>query len=194
MHYKFTAIPDADVPQAVEPVFQHVLTSYASEANKTISVWRAVPDDLLDYKPHEKTNPIRTILVHQLLSERRFFAQFVGTEEPPVEELLPPGENPVVQAYIEKYIWLVKQRLPQLAQGTAVWWLEQRPFFGGLQRERIWVFWRRVLHTCHHRTQVQTWLRLAGHEPVPAIYGPSGDVKWDEADPTYSLEAAKRGG
>jgi hypothetical protein len=31
-------------------------------------------------------------------------------------------------------------------------------------------------------------------EPVPAIYGPSGDVKWDEADPTYSLEAAKRGG
>ncbi len=43
------------------------------------------------------------------------------------------------------------------------------------------------------RTQVQTWLRLAGHEPVPAIYGPSGDVKWDEADPTYSLEAAKRG-
>jgi hypothetical protein len=51
-----------------------------------------------------------------------------------------------------------------------------------------------VLHTCHHRTQVQAWLRLAWHEPVPAIFGPSGDVKWDEADPTYSLEAAKRGG
>ena len=33
-----------------------------------------------------------------------------------------------------------------------------------------------------------------GHEPVPAIYGPSGDVKWDEADPTYSPEAARRGG
>jgi uncharacterized damage-inducible protein DinB len=101
---------------------------------------------------------------------------------------------PVVQAYIDKYIWLVKRRLPQLAQGTAAWWLKSRPFFGGLQRERMWVFWRRVLHTCHHRTQVQTWLRLAGHEPVPAIYGPSGDMKWDEADPTYSVEAAKRGG
>jgi hypothetical protein len=36
--------------------------------------------------------------------------------------------------------------------------------------------------------------RLAGYEPVPAIYGPSGDVKWDEADPTYTVEAAKRGG
>jgi uncharacterized damage-inducible protein DinB len=159
-----------------------------------LTVEIGVPDDLLDFKPHEKTNPIRMILVHQLLSERRFFAQFVGTEEPSVEAIPPQGEKPVVPAYIDKYIWLVKQRLPQLAKGTAAWWLEPRPFFGGLQRERIWVFWRRVLHTCHHRTQVQTWLRLAGHEPVPAIYGPSGDVKWDEADPTYSLEAAKRGG
>jgi hypothetical protein len=70
--------------------------------------------------------------------------------------------------------------------------MEQRPFFGGLKRERIWVFWRRVLHTCHHRTQVQSWLRLGGQH-VPAIYGPSGDVKWDEADPTDSVEAAKRG-
>jgi hypothetical protein len=99
-----------------------------------------------------------------------------------------------VAAYIEKHVGLVMRRLPQLAKGTAAWWLERRPFFGGMQRERIWVFWRRILYTCHHRTQVQSWLRPAGHEPVPAIYGPSGDVKWDEADPTYSLEAAKRGG
>jgi uncharacterized damage-inducible protein DinB len=193
MHYDHIAIPDADVPPAVEPNFQHVVTTYASEVNKTASVWRAVPDALLDFKPHEKTNPIRTILVHQLLSERRFFAQFVGLVEPPVEDLLPAGEMPATAAYIEKYVGLAKQRLPQLAAGTTAWWLEQREFFGGLKRERIWVFWRRVLHTCHHRTQVQTWLRLAGHEPVPAIYGPSGDVKWDEADPTYSLDAARRG-
>jgi hypothetical protein len=143
-----------------------------------------VPNALLDFKPHKKTNPIRTILAHQLLSERRFFAQFVGTEEPLVEQLLPPGENPLVQAYIAKYVWLARRRLPQLAHGTAAWWLEQRPFFGRLERERIWVFWRRVLHARHHRTQVQPWLGLAGHEPVPAIYGPSGDVEWDEADPT----------
>src|SRR5260221_9217249 len=193
MNYDFIAIPDAEIPQAVEPVFQHVLTTYVSEANKTVSMWRAVPDDLLDFRPHEKTNSIRTILGHQLLSERRFFAQFVGTKEPPVEELLPSGQTPNAQAYIDKYLWLVRGRLPQLAAGATPWWLEQRSFFGGLQRERIWVFWRRVLHTCHHRTQVQAWLRLAGQD-VPANYGPSGDVKWDEADPTYTVEAARRSG
>lgn len=192
MHYEWTAIPDADVPAAVDPVWQHVVTTYASETNKTASMWRAIPDDTLDFKPHDKVNSIRTILVHQLLSERRFFGQFVGTTEPAVEELMPVGEKPNVDAYIEKYIGLCKKRLPQFAAGTTSWWLEARPFFGGLERERVWIFWRRILHTCHHRTQVQTWLRLAGVTPVPAIYGPSGDVTWDEADPTYSLEAANR--
>jgi hypothetical protein len=66
MIYEYVAIPDAEVPKAVEPVFQHVVTSYASEVNKTVSVWRAVPDDLLDFRPHDKTNTIRTIFVHQL--------------------------------------------------------------------------------------------------------------------------------
>jgi hypothetical protein len=147
MKYEYVAIPDADVPQAVDPVFQHAVATYASEVNKTAGVWRAVLDDLLDYRPHQKTNTIRTILVHQLLSERRFFAEFAGLHEPAVEELLPPGEKPAVQDYIERYVWLAKRRLPQFAQGTTAWWLEQRDFFGGRRRERIWVFWRRVLHT-----------------------------------------------
>ena len=92
MHYEFVAIPDEQVPQAADPLFGHLVSTYASETNKTASQWRSVPDDLLDYRPHERTNTIRSILVHQILSERRFFAQFVGTQEPPVEELLPPGD------------------------------------------------------------------------------------------------------
>jgi uncharacterized damage-inducible protein DinB len=192
MHYEFVAIPDGQVPQAADPLFQHLVTTYASETNKTASVWRVVPDGLLDYRPHEKVNTIRAILVHQILSERRFVAQFVGTEEPPAEGLLPPGERPPAQAYLDQYVSLARRRLPQLATATAGWWLEERPFFGGLEKQRVWTFWRRVLHTCHHRTQVQTWLRLAG-QLAPAIYGPSGDVTWEEADPTYSVEAAQKG-
>jgi uncharacterized damage-inducible protein DinB len=192
MKYGYVAIPDTDVPRSVEPAWQHIVVTYASEVNKTVGVWRAVPDEVLDFRPHEKTNTIRTILVHQLLSERRFFAEFAGLSEPAVEELLPPGEKPGIPQYIGKYIWLAKRRLPQFAGGTTSWWLEERDFFGGLRRERIWIFWRRVLHTCHHRTQVQTWLRVAGRH-VPTIYGPSGDVKEEGSDPTYSLEAAKRG-
>src|SRR5215831_19334497 len=96
MKYDYVAIPDAEVPRSVEPAFQHALTTYASEVNKTASVWRAVPDNLLDFKTHAKVNTIRTIFAHQLRSERRFFAEFAGLDEPPVEELLPAGEKPAV--------------------------------------------------------------------------------------------------
>jgi len=100
MRYDYIAIADAEIPVAVEPVFQHLVTTYVSESNKTARVWKAVPDDCLDFKSHDQTNTIRTISQHQLLSERRFFAQFVGIHEPPVEELLPPGVKPGARAYI----------------------------------------------------------------------------------------------
>src|SRR4029079_11165301 len=129
VNYDFIAIPDADVPQAIEPLFQHVVTTYASEANKTVSVWRGEPDELLDFQPHEKVNSLRTILVHQLLSERRFFAQFVGTQEPAVDQLLPAGDAPTAAASLEKYVWLARLRLPQFAAANAAWWLTEMPFF-----------------------------------------------------------------
>ena len=39
----------------------------------------------------------------------------------------------------------------------------------------------------------QACLRLAGQH-VPAIYGSSGDVNGHQADPTFSVDAAKRQG
>lgn len=194
MQYEWTAIPDAEVPQAQSEMFQHLLDTYVSETNKTASMWKAIPEDLLEFKPHPKCNAIRAVLAHQLLSERRFFAQFVGISEPPAEQLLPTNDPATVQEYVDKYVWLARKRLPQFAAAEANWWTEEMPFFGGLKRQRIWIFWRRVLHTCHHRTQIQAWLRMGEADFVPAIYGPSHDVQWDEADPTYTLDAADRSG
>lgn len=55
--------------------------------------------------------------------------------------------------------------------------MEVVPFFD-VRRQRIGVFWRRVLHTAHHRTQLTVYLRMLGKE-VPAVYGPTADVKWE---------------
>jgi uncharacterized damage-inducible protein DinB len=190
MEYEFVAISEDQTPQAADPAYQHLVDTYVSEANKVVSIWREVSDDLLDYSPHEKSNDVRTIMTHQLLSERRFFAQFVGTEEPDVDSLLPANQSPKVQDYIDKYLEQIHLRLPQLARADQAWWLSEMPFFD-MTRQRIWIFWRRVLHTAHHRTQAQIYLRLSGQK-VPATYGPSGDVTWDGADPTTSKEAADR--
>ena len=85
---------------------------------------------------------------------------------------------------------LAVPRLGYLAGREEGWWLEQVPFFD-VVRERIWIFWRRLLHTAHHRAELVVYLRLAGRR-VPPVYGPTADFSWQGADPTTSAEAAGR--
>ena len=65
-----------------------------------------------------------------------------------------------------------------------------RPF-EDVERDRLWIFWRRVLHTARRRTQLTVYLRLLGR-PVPSAYGPTADVTWSGADPTLGVDAAGR--
>jgi len=188
MNYSYIAIPDAQVPRASAPIFQHLLDTYASETNKVISVWRCFSAADMSYNPHPRSRPVLEIFKHQLLSERRFFGEFLGAPEPPPAEVLPTSEAPA--DYTHRMCELATPRLAFLAVQNEAWWLEQAPFFD-VVRQRVWIFWRRVLHTCHHRTQLTGYLRMM-ERPVPATYGPTADVTWTGADPTQSVEAAGR--
>ena len=190
MHYQREFLTESQVPQARLPLLQHLVHTYASETNKVASVWSELRDDQLEFRPHTRSSSVRQILAHQLLSERRFFAEFIGLPEPPVDAILPAGETPGVQAYIERLVSLAAPRLALLASGDEAFWLAEVPFFD-VRRERIWVFWRRVLHTAHHRAQVGVCLRML-EDRVPATYGPTADVSWTGADPTTTLDAARR--
>jgi uncharacterized damage-inducible protein DinB len=188
MKYSYTAISEAEVPRASHQHFQHLLDTYASESNKVISTWRELREADLDFKPHPRSSSVREILKHQLLSERRFFGEFLGTPEPPPELVLPAQLT--LEAISARFVQLARPRLEFFAQQDEAWWMTEVPFFE-VQRQRIWIFWRRVLHTAHHRTQLTVYLRLLGRE-VPSTYGPTADVVWKGADPTNSVEAAGR--
>jgi len=188
LSYAYTAIPDASIPTAGEPLVQHALDTYASETNKVVSVWREFHDDDLAYRPHARASTVGDILKHQLLSERRFFGEFMGAPEPPPADVLPPSIT--VESASSRLVALAVPRLAFLASQNAEWWLESTRFFD-VQRTRAWIFWRRVLHTAHHRTQLTVYLRVMGR-PVPATYGPTSDVKWEGADATHTVDAAGR--
>jgi len=188
MNYAFTVIPDADVPPAAEAQFQHLIDTYASECNKVVSTWREFSDADLEFRPHPRSSSVREILKHQLLSERRFFGEFLGTPEPAASDVLPADLT--ISSAGNRFVELVRPRLAFLAQQKTDWWLAPVPFFD-VGRQRIWIFWRRVLHTAHHRTQLTVYLRLLGKE-VPSTYGPTADVSWAGADPTNSIQAAER--
>ena len=106
---------------------------------------------------------------------------------------LPPRFVPTpvaVGACVRRLGDLARARLPHLAVATHAWWQTPVKFFD-VERTREWVFWRRVLHSAHHRTQLTVYLRLLDR-PVPPIYGPTADVSWSGADPTRTVDAARR--
>jgi uncharacterized damage-inducible protein DinB len=189
MQYPAQYLSDTALPPVRVPLLRHLLETYVSEINKTAAVWSELHDAQLEFTPHRRSSTVRQILVHQILSERRFFAEFIGLTEPAVETLLPPGTSPGVRAYIERLVALAGARIPALAAGDEAFWQAEVPFFD-VRRERIWVFWRRVLHTAHHRAQVGMCLRLL-EDRVPPTYGPTADVTWRGATPTTTLDAAR---
>lgn len=188
MTYAFHGIPDAALPAARVRLLQHAIDTYASETNKVGAVWSCFAEGERGYRPHERSSTVEEILRHQLLSERRFFAEFLGTPEPPAAEVVPSA--PTIEACVARHRELALPRLAFLADQPEAWWTGEVPFFD-VRRERVWVFWRRILHTAHHRTQLTVYLRMLGRD-VPATYGPTADVTWSGADPTLTVEAAAR--
>lgn len=190
MDYAHSVVPATRVPAASFAFGQHLLDTYASEVNKVAAVWAALGDDDLAFRPHPRSMTVAEVLRHQLLSERRFFAEFLGCPEPAAATVLPDPLQ--VRACRDRLVARAEARLEHLATQGEAWWLEPVPFFD-VTRARVWVFWRRVLHTAHHRTQLTVYLRLLGRA-VPSTYGPTADETWTGADPTTSVAAAGRSG
>jgi len=188
MRYEFVAIEQNDIPLMKVDSLQYALDTYASETNKVVSIWREFADSDLGFRPHPKSSSVEDILKHQLLSERRFFGEFLGTLEPGPDHILPTSVT--IEDYCRRIAELAKARFPFLAEQDGGWWSAVVPFFD-VQRERIWIFWRRILHTAHHRTQLTVYLRMLD-KVVPSTYGPTSDVTWIGADPTTSAKSAGR--
>jgi len=189
MTYEHSEIPEESIPRAASPELQHLIDTYAGEINKVASVWNRFTAADLDYRPHPRSASVAEIFKHQLLSERRFVAEFLGTSEPLPAEVLPAVLTP--ETSIARLVELARLRMTQLSRQPADWWYARVPFFD-VQRQRIWIFWRRILHTAHHRTQLTVYLRLLDRT-VPSTYGPTADITWKGADPTHSVDAAGRG-
>jgi hypothetical protein len=84
-------IAESGIPSAANPLLQHALDTYASEINKTASVFGQFAMEDLPFRPHPRSSTTLEIFRHQLLSERRFFGDFLGSPEPDPSFLFPCG-------------------------------------------------------------------------------------------------------
>jgi hypothetical protein len=119
-------ISEGEIPRAVNPLLQHAVETYASEINKTASVFRQFRAEDFPYRPHPRSSSALEIFRHQLLSERRFFGEFLGTPEPDPSSVPPAEQAP--EAYAARLEELARPRLAYLAGQDDAWWIETRPF------------------------------------------------------------------
>jgi hypothetical protein len=150
--------------------YDFLLDTYRTERLKTLNLWSQVPDDRMNDRLEPRARSPREHMVHQCLSEdtwmRNMFGITVG------HTVLPSEEGRLW--FIERYALSSGERLAQLAAKDDEWFEAEAEFFD-VRRSRAWIITRRLLHSGHHRAQLQTCLRAWGLA-LYSTYGPSADT------------------
>jgi uncharacterized damage-inducible protein DinB len=153
--------------------YEFLVSSYASERIKVVSVWSEFHDADLPVRPHP-TDPrgrsVREQMVHQCLSEDLWFRTMLGIDT----GLRPLPDEETRRAFIRAYVDASARRLEALRATTDDWWEASATFFD-VERSRAWIMTRRLTHTSHHRGQQMAMLRMLGRD-LHSNYGPTADT------------------
>ena len=153
---------------------EHFIKKFGEEKPIFLRVFRAVPEDQLAYKPHERSMSTAQI-VWLLASELGDAAKILANGQVDFKMTEPPATLGEAVASYEKNAAEVERLLAEvdgeawerpakfLVDGNAVW---EAPM-----GDMLWGF---LFDAIHHRGQLSSYLRPMGAK-VPSIYGPSGD-------------------
>ena len=151
------------------------LECWEQEHPTFVKVFRAVPPDKLDYRPHPRSRSAADLVWLQVLEKRCWFelldsGRITWTLAPP-----PPGLEEMITAYQQAHKELAL-RLKRLDDKS---WNEQLTQFlleGRVVFETVMghMFWTGLFDAIHHRGQLSVYLRPMG-STVPAIYTASAD-------------------
>lgn len=153
------------------------LDVWQQEFHRTVKVLKAVPEDKLDFKPHEKSRTTRE-LAWTFVNEERVVDQAVSDGAP--ASPFPPAPN-TLRELLSTYesfhhrLFDKLKRIPEAEFSKTASFPTGPKQFGTMQR--LDVFWFLLMDMVHHRGQLSVYLRLAG-DKVPSIYGPSADEPW----------------
>jgi len=160
-------------------LFKAVLSTYEHEYQNTLKVLRAIPEDKINFTPHEKMRPAGRLAWHIVRIEDMFGRGALS------DKIIVGGGAPVnPPATIAAIIEIYEKQHPEI---VAAWkafdesrWMEKIPFLKPsgetwMEMSRIAYLQSALMsHTIHHRGQLTVLLRLMGAK-VPGVYGPSAD-------------------
>jgi uncharacterized damage-inducible protein DinB len=159
---------------------QVFLPELEHEMAGTRRVLERVPDEHLDWRPHEKSFTLRELATH-VATLPRWIPVMLTTSE--VDYLTLPGTEPGASAasLVARLDALVEESKEQMAAATPEAWGEGWTLQYGDQTvfsmPRAAAYRSFVMnHLIHHRAQLTVYLRLL-NAPVPGLYGPSADER-----------------
>jgi uncharacterized damage-inducible protein DinB len=165
------------------PLADLLLPEFDAEVATTRKVLERVPDDRIEWKPHEKAFPMGHLA--QLVAMLPGWTTFIVSRS---EFDIAPKEGPSTVYKFQP----VKDLLALFDKGVA----DARPLIAGISDEALQQPWTlkaagqtmstmsrymvlRTLmlnHLVHHRAQLGVYLRLT-EQKVPQMYGPTADEK-----------------
>ena len=145
-----------------------------SETPAMLNVFRALPDDKLDYRPHPRSRSAGE-LVAVLVAEVACSVEMCEKGE--INWVDPKGATSTEKAATD-YERLQKRFVELLHKVDDATWNKMIPLLLGGQKVHEGTFsgmcWEFIFDAVHHRGQLSVYIRPMGGK-VPSIYGPSAD-------------------
>jgi uncharacterized damage-inducible protein DinB len=161
-------------------IAQNLLAEWQHEAASTRKMLAALPEDKLEWTPHEKSMKLGYLAYH-LGYAVELFAEAIGNhthyEWSGKRQSDPATKEEILQMFERADAEIRKQLEKANSEWLATMWHfgpKEKPFMS-MPREaaiRAFIF----SHMIHHRGQLSVYLRLTGVS-VPGMYGPSADEK-----------------
>ncbi len=164
-------------------ISQAFLAEFNHEATGSRKMLEAVPEDKLDWKPHEKSMTLGRLAGH--LAENPMWGcsimqstelDFASEEGSKMEPFIATSVAELLESF-DKGVETCREALDQDDEAYSVVWTMRNGEQVMIEMPRVavvrtWVF----NHMYHHRGQLSVYLRLLD-VPVPGVYGPTADVE-----------------
>jgi len=159
-------------PEKAKIVSDFLCTAIAGESAATRKVILALPDDKLDWQPHEKGMKAGDLAWHIVMTEQFFLSAVANGEFQSSGKVERPATTAAMIEYYDANIPPILEKIKGLTgEQTA----KEITFHTWTNPGAVYLNLCNV-HGVHHRGQLSTYLRSLG-EKVPAIYGESADSK-----------------
>ena len=159
---------------ATQSTPQFFASRWNDEMPRFARVLRALPNERLDYKPHDKCTPAGN-LAWQIAVEAGNLSELLDSGV--VNFVVPPcpGSNEEIASTFEKNAKAIEAKLGSVDEAK---WSGPAKF--NMNGQTVWettvedMFWGYIFDMVHHRGQLAAYIRPMGGK-VPSIYGPSAD-------------------